>query len=244
MSSRSKKRQILSEESDQGGKEASENEDEVVAKKKKKHKKHKSHKKSHKKHKERDEEQEEAASSQDEEEDLNEQELQEEANDLNEDEMPSAQPAESDDDSGPNDQVVSKKMIGDSNLDRVLSTQKALNKRKNRRKIDSEELNDMDNTISNVIAEMKNVAAEDRAANEKGLTSIGKIKMLPSVIGMLQKSDYHSAMIDLGILHAIAEWLAPLPDRSLPNIKIREALIDALKDVNLISKINTIINFN
>lgn len=38
-------------------------------------------------------------------------------------------------------------------------------------------------------------------------------------------------MIELGILGAIAEWLAPLPDRSLPNIKIRETLIDSLKDV-------------
>ncbi|RNA02761.1 IWS1 -like protein [Brachionus plicatilis] len=229
-SSRIKKRQILSDESDQGMKEESENEDELVAKKKKKHKKHKSHKKSHKKHKGSDEDQEDAASSQEEEDEPNEQELQEEVNDLNEEEITSGQQAESEDDTGPNEQEVRPKMSGDSNLDRVLSTQKALNKRKNRRKVDSEELNDMDTFISELISGMKNVAAEDRAANEKGLTSIGKIKMLPSVIGMLQKSDYHSAMIDLGILHAIAEWMAPLPDRSLPNIRIRETLIDALKD--------------
>ena len=28
------------------------------------------------------------------------------------------------------------------------------------------------------------------------------------------------------------EWLAPLPDRSLPNIKIREILINTLQEVN------------
>lgn len=88
----------------------------------------------------------------------------------------------------------------------------------------------MDNTISAIIAEMKNVAAEDRAANEKSLTTLQKIKMLPTVVNMLQKSEYHAAMIELGVLGAIAEWLAPLPDRSLPNISIRNQLIDALRD--------------
>lgn len=241
MTSKIKKRQILSEDSDQGVNE--DNEDESISKKKKKHKKHKHHKKSHKKHKEREQDlEEEVESSQDEvEEDEN---LDEEVNELNGEKISPGQQVDSDQESATNEESVSKKMTGDSNLDRVLSTQKALNKRKHRRKVDSEELNEMDNTISSIIAEMKNVAAEDRAANEKGLTSIGKIKMLPCVIGMLHKSDYHSAMIDLGILHAIAEWLAPLPDRSLPNIRIREALIDALKDVNKTQKINSLINFN
>jgi len=39
-------------------------------------------------------------------------------------------------------------------------------------------------------------------------------------------------MIEMGVLSAIAEWLAPLPDRSLPNIKIRTFLIDTLRDVS------------
>lgn len=69
-----------------------------------------------------------------------------------------------------------------------MSQQKAENKRKNRRKnMDSEELNEMDNTISAIIAEMKNVAAEDRAANEKSLTTVQKLKMLPQVVALLQK---------------------------------------------------------
>ncbi|CAF0824804.1 unnamed protein product [Brachionus calyciflorus] len=230
----SKKRQILSDDSDEGQKVASDDDNEELSKKKKKHKKHK---KSHKKKKNRgDEEVEDGGGGggedeegEEEENEQNQEEMQEELNDLNEDET--AQQEDSDE--GPDDRHISKKQSSDvvTNLDRVLSNQKAENKRKNRRKNkDSEELNEMDNTISSIIAEMKNVAAEDRAANEKGLTSIGKIKMLSTVIGLLHKSEYHDNMIDLGILHAIAEWLAPLPDRSLPNIKIREALIDALRD--------------
>ena len=33
-------------------------------------------------------------------------------------------------------------------------------------------------------------------------------------------------------IHFFKEWLAPLPDRSLPNIKIREFMIDTLRDVS------------
>lgn len=119
----------------------------------------------------------------------------------------------------------------ESDLEKMLKKNQAEKRRKNRRKnADSEELNEMDNKISMIIAEMKNVAAEDRAANEKSLTTLQKIKMLPNVINMLQKSEYHATMIELGVLGAIAEWLAPLPDRSLPNISIRDQLIDALRD--------------
>jgi len=118
-----------------------------------------------------------------------------------------------------------------SDLDMMLAknkVQKAKNRRKN--KTDSEEINDWDNKISMIISEMKNVAAEDRAANEKSMMSLQKHKMLPTVVNMLQKTDFHATMIELGVLGAIAEWLAPLPDRSLPNIIIREFMIDTLRD--------------
>lgn len=127
--------------------------------------------------------------------------------------------------------VKKKRPEKESDLEKMLKKNQAEKRRKNRRKnVDSEELNEMDNKISMIISEMKNVAAEDRAANEKSLTTLQKIKMLPNVINMLQKSEYHATMIELGVLGAIAEWLAPLPDRSLPNISIRDQLIDALRD--------------
>ncbi len=91
----------------------------------------------------------------------------------------------------------------------MLQKSKAQNAKNRRKKNqDSEEINDMDNKISMIISEMKNVAAvggkqiiffikifliqskflkEDRAANEKSLTTLQKIKMLPTVMNMLQK---------------------------------------------------------
>ena len=41
----------------------------------------------------------------------------------------------------------------------VLNKQKEENRKKRRKKVESEELNDMDNLISNFINEMKNVAS-------------------------------------------------------------------------------------
>jgi transcription factor SPN1 len=103
-------------------------------------------------------------------------------------------------------------------------------KRNKRRNKDSEELNEMDNVLSNLISEMKNAALDDRHSNEMSMCALKKLKLLPDVVLALQKSDYHAAMIELGMLGAIAEWLAPLPDRSLPNIKLREELINGLQD--------------
>jgi transcription factor SPN1 len=120
---------------------------------------------------------------------------------------------------------------GPTDLELMLMKNKAA-KAKSRRKKggDSDEINDWDNKISAIISEMKSVAAEDRAANEKQIMSLQKQKMLPLVRNMLEKTDYHATMIELGVLGAIAEWLAPLPDRSLPNISIREFMIATLVD--------------
>lgn len=49
--------------------------------------------------------------------------------------------------------------LSESHLEMVLNRQKEENKKKNRRrKVDSEELNEMDNKISDIIREMKDVA--------------------------------------------------------------------------------------
>ena len=39
------------------------------------------------------------------------------------------------------------------------------------------------------------------------------------------------ALIECGICSALADWLKPLPDHSLPHQKIRENILDALKMV-------------
>ena len=60
-----------------------------------------------------------------------------------------------------------------------------------------------------------------------------KLKLLPQLEGPLKKIDLREALLDAGILSVITDWLTPLPDRSLPNIKVRETMLTALQDFHV-----------
>lgn len=60
-----------------------------------------------------------------------------------------------------------------------------------------------------------------------------KLKLLPKLEGPLKKIDLREALLDAGILSVITDWLTPLPDRSLPNIKVREVMLTVLQDFHI-----------
>lgn len=51
--------------------------------------------------------------------------------------------------------------------------------------------------------------------------AIQKRKMLPLVRSTLLKSDLFETLLDNGMMSAVSEWLAPLPDKSLPALEVR-----------------------
>lgn len=65
-------------------------------------------------------------------------------------------------------------------------------------------------------------------------TSHLKILLYYMTSGLLFKpfrQDLKETFIDSGVMSAIKEWLSPLPDRSLPALKIREELLKILQEV-------------
>jgi transcription factor SPN1 len=55
------------------------------------------------------------------------------------------------------------------------------------------------------------------------------MKMLKEVIKNITKSDLNEVLIEHGIMSALADWISPLPDKSLPSLTIRSELLKVLR---------------
>lgn len=49
---------------------------------------------------------------------------------------------------------------------------------------------------------------------------------------MSLRQDLKETFIDSGVMSAIKEWISPLPDKSLPALRIREELLRILQEVS------------
>ncbi|XP_046553300.1 IWS1-like protein isoform X2 [Haliotis rubra] len=122
-----------------------------------------------------------------------------------------------------------------SDFDLMIERKKEERQRQRRKRKDCDMINDNDDLIADMIGKMKLAAEEDRELNKKRQPATKKLKLLPWVISQLKKADLHIIFLDSGILSAITEWLAPLPDKSLPHLTIRDCLLKILWDFPAIS---------
>ncbi|XP_078472785.1 uncharacterized protein LOC144734463 isoform X3 [Lampetra planeri] len=119
-----------------------------------------------------------------------------------------------------------------SDFDMMLQRKRELNRKQRRGHRDGGTfISDADDLISAMITRMNEAAEEDKKLNTERKPALKKMVMLPTVIKHLRKQDLVESFIDSGILSAIRDWLCPLPDKSLPNLKIREELLKVLQDL-------------
>ncbi|XP_007253048.2 protein IWS1 homolog isoform X1 [Astyanax mexicanus] len=123
-----------------------------------------------------------------------------------------------------------------SDFDIMLARKKAQSGKRKRHRDGGTFISDADDVVSAMITKMTEAAEEDRTLNSQKKPALKKLMLLPTVVMHLKKQDLKETFIDSGVMAAIKEWISPLPDKSLPALKIREELLKILQELPSVSQ--------
>jgi len=104
-----------------------------------------------------------------------------------------------------------------------------------------------ENMVQNFVEKMEQAHKEDKEALKNKKPGLAKVKLLPEVQSFFQKQYVRESLFTekndgegtsiapggVSILKQCRKWLAPLPDGSLPNLKIRDGLLKSLEKLDL-----------
>jgi len=122
--------------------------------------------------------------------------------------------------------------VSASTLIEKLLKEKSSNKRRPRRDYDyfapeNETLEGMKEFLQDMIF----AARKDWNANLNGKPAIHCMKMLPRVIRELSKKLLYNTYLDEHLLDALRDWVHPLPNKSLPPLKVRTEIYRIVEKV-------------
>ncbi|XP_061682577.1 protein IWS1 homolog isoform X6 [Syngnathoides biaculeatus] len=118
-----------------------------------------------------------------------------------------------------------------SDFDIMLARKKAMSGKRRRHRDGGTFISDADDVVSAMVTKMNEAAEEDRTLNSAKKPALKKLTLLPQVVMHLKKQDLKETFIDSGVMSAIKEWISPLPDKSLPALRIREELLRILQEL-------------
>lgn len=135
--------------------------------------------------------------------------------------MPWAGGDDEDDERGVPEEAEEAEEGEEDEIDRAL-TQKG---RRRKNKFDDAHLGEF---IEEFLSRMEAAKDVDNENNINGQPALEKLKLLPEVEDILARTFMHRQFLDAGLMGAIRDWLYPLPDGSLPNIRLRTSLLRIL----------------
>merc|ERR1719228_2195191 len=119
-----------------------------------------------------------------------------------------------------------------NDFDAMMQEKKEANKRY-RKKKDIDVINENDDEIAKMIADMRIAAKEDRDLNLAEKPATKKMAMFPRVMRNLNKGELRLAFVEANLLSVMTDWLAPMPDKGLPHVNMRSAFLKLLQELKI-----------
>lgn len=86
------------------------------------------------------------------------------------------------------------------------------------------------------VTRMEQAWTDDDQNNRMKRPALKKIAMLEETKQTLLREEWHEHLLNAGVLLMATKWLAPLPDRSLPSVSVRDGILRALGSFREVTK--------